>query len=53
MKKTLEILVKSFLAGLSISLGGWLSLRTSLLTGNSVLSAFIFCIGLILICNFS
>ena len=53
MKKTLEILVKSFLAGLCISLGGWLSLRTSILTGNSVLAAFIFCIGLILICNFS
>lgn len=52
MKKTFEILIKSFLAGLSISLGGWLSLRTTVLTGNSVLSAFIFSIGLILICNF-
>lgn len=47
-KKMLSVLVKSVFAGGMISLGGWLYLRT----GDKVLGAFLFSIGLILIVNF-
>ncbi len=50
--KYIKILLKGILAGLAISLGGWLNLRATSLSGSSVLGAFLFSFGLILICNF-
>lgn len=45
--------VKGILAGFAISLGGIISLATKVLTGNAFLSAVVFTLGLILICNFN
>lgn len=50
--KIIKILIKSFLAGFAISLGGWLSLRAKFDYSSSLFSCFIFSFGLILICNF-
>lgn len=47
-----ETFIKGILAGIAISFGGWLSLRTNNVIGNNILGSFIFSFGLILICNF-
>lgn len=50
--KIVKILIKSFLAGFAISLGGWLSLRAKFDYASPLFSCFVFSFGLILICNF-
>lgn len=46
-----KTLIKGFLAGVMISIGGWLYLCASNMCG-SVVAAFLFSIGLIVICSF-
>lgn len=48
----INVFVRGILAGISIGLGGWLYLKARAVSGNQLLSAFLFPIGLILICNF-
>lgn len=50
--KYLNTLIKGFLAGISIALGGWIFLRTNVWMPNIILGALFFSMGLILICNF-
>ena len=50
--KILRILIKSFLAGFAISLGGWFCLRAKIDYNSPLFSCFVFSFGLILICNF-
>lgn len=47
-----QIFIKGILAGIAIGIGGWLYIKTRETSGNLVLAAFLFSIGLILICNF-
>lgn len=49
----LNYLLKGILAGVAISLGGWLYIKTREATDSLILPAFLFPIGLILICNFN
>lgn len=48
----IKTLLKGFLAGIAISFGGWLCLKTNIVSENNVLGSFLFAFGLILICNF-
>lgn len=48
----LKNLIKSILAGIMVSFGGFISLRTNIISGSNVLGAFLFTFGLIVICNF-
>lgn len=48
----LYILVKGILAGLCIGIGGWLYIKARSTALTSITAAFLFPIGLILICNF-
>ncbi len=48
----MKCFIKSILAGLAISLGGWLYLCVNNKMDNNILAAFLFSFGLILICNF-
>ena len=48
----IKVLIKGILAGICISIGGWLCLKTNAVMPNNILGAFLFPIGLILICNF-
>lgn len=48
----LAVFIKGMLAGICIAIGGWLYIQTRNLTSNVALAAFLFPIGLILICNF-
>lgn len=48
----IKTLIKGILAGICISIGGWLCLKTNAVMSNNILGAFLFPIGLILICNF-
>lgn len=50
--KIVKILIKSFLAGFAISLGGWFCLRAKIDYNSPLFSCFVFSFGLILICNF-
>lgn len=50
--KYVQCLTKAILAGLAISFGGMLFLKVSIETSSTVLAAFLFSFGLILICNF-
>lgn len=52
MKNIFILFIKGILAGISIGIGGWLYLKTREMSGNLILAAFLFSIGLILICNF-
>lgn len=52
MKKYLFTLIKGVLAGICIGIGGWLFISSKNSGASQVLSAFMFSIGLILICNF-
>ncbi len=50
--KYLSVLIKGILAGICISIGGFLCLKANIAANSKVLGAFLFPIGLILICNF-
>lgn len=50
--KYLSVLIKGILAGICISIGGFLCLKVNIAASSKVLGAFLFPIGLILICNF-
>ena len=50
--KYLSVLIKGVLAGICISIGGYLCLKANVAALSKVLGAFLFPIGLILICNF-
>lgn len=50
--KYVKCLLKAILAGFAISFGGMLFLKVSIATSSTVLAAFLFSFGLILICNF-
>ena len=50
--KYLSVLIKGILAGICISIGGYLCLKINVAANSKVLGAFLFPIGLILICNF-
>lgn len=52
IKLYLNTFIKGLLAGLCIAIGGWLYIKTRDTGSSSVLAAFLFPIGLILICNF-
>lgn len=47
-----KTLIKGILAGIAISLGGWLCLRANAVLENNFVGSFIFATGLILIVNF-
>ena len=51
--KYFNILIKGILAGIAISFGGFLYLRTAAISENTILGSFLFSFGLILICNFN
>ncbi len=48
----IKVLLKGILAGIAISLGGWLCLRANTVLSTNVLGSFLFAAGLILIVNF-
>ncbi|MBQ8293055.1 MAG: formate/nitrite transporter family protein [Bacilli bacterium] len=48
----IKTLIKGILAGIAISLGGWLCLRANAVMDNNFVGSFIFAAGLILIVNF-
>lgn len=48
----IKVLVKGILAGIAISLGGWLCLRANAVLSNNVVGSLLFAFGLILIVNF-
>ena len=50
--KYVSVLIKGILAGICISIGGFLCLKVNIAASSKVLGAFLFPIGLILICNF-
>ena len=50
--KYLSVLIKGILAGICISIGGYLCLKVNIGANSKVIGAFLFPIGLILICNF-
>lgn len=50
--KHIQTLIKGFLAGIAISFGGWLCLKTNAMTNVDIIGPFLFTLGLILICNF-
>lgn len=50
--KYLSVFIKGILAGICISIGGFLCLKANIAANSKVLGAFLFPIGLILICNF-
>ena len=45
-------LLRGVLAGIAISFGGFLCIRTNAIASNTILGSFLFSFGLILICNF-
>ena len=51
--KHIETLLKGVLAGIAISFGGFLCIRTNAMASSSILGSFLFSFGLILICNFN
>ena len=51
-KQILKVFLKGILAGIAISIGGFLFIKTKEHTGNHVLASFLFAIGLIFVCNF-
>ena len=50
--KYLSVLIKGILAGICISIGGYLCLKVNVAANSKAIGAFLFPIGLILICNF-
>lgn len=48
----IKTLLKGILAGIAISLGGWLCLRANAVSLNNIIGSFLFAFGLILIVNF-
>jgi len=48
----IKTLLKGVLAGIAISFGGFLCIRTNAIVSNNILGSFLFSFGLILICNF-
>lgn len=48
----IKTLLKGILAGIAISLGGWLFLRANIVSINNIIGSFLFAFGLILIVNF-
>ena len=48
----IKTLLKGVLAGIAISFGGFLCIRTNAMASNNILGSFLFSFGLILICNF-
>ncbi len=48
----IKTLIKGILAGIAISLGGWLCLKSNVVMNNNFVGSFIFSAGLILIVNF-
>lgn len=50
--KYLNVLIKGLLAGICISIGGYFCLKLNIAANSKFLGAFVFTIGLILICNF-
>lgn len=48
----LKTILKGVLAGIAISFGGFLCIRTNAIASNTILGSFLFSFGLILICNF-
>ena len=51
--ENLKTLLKGILAGIAISFGGFLCIRTNAIASNTILGSFLFSFGLILICNFN
>ena len=49
----LKTFLKGVLAGIAISFGGFLCIRTNAQASNGILGSFLFSFGLILICNFN
>lgn len=49
----IKTLLKGVLAGIAISFGGFLCIRTNAIASNTILGSFLFSFGLILICNFN
>lgn len=49
----IKTLLKGVLAGIAISFGGFLCIRTNAIATNTILGSFLFSFGLILICNFN
>ncbi len=49
----IKTLLKGVLAGIAISFGGFLCIRTNAMASSSILGSFLFSFGLILICNFN
>ena len=49
----LKTILKGVLAGIAISFGGFLCIRTNAIASNTILGSFLFSFGLILICNFN
>lgn len=49
----IKTLFKGVLAGIAISFGGFLCIRTNAIASNTILGSFLFSFGLILICNFN
>lgn len=50
--KYLSVLIKGILAGICICIGGFICLKANVAANSKILGAFLFPIGLILICNF-
>ncbi len=48
----IKTLLKGVLAGIAISFGGFLCIKTNAIASNTILGSFLFSFGLILICNF-
>ena len=48
----IKTLLRGVLAGIAISFGGFLCIRTNEIASNTILGSFLFSFGLILICNF-
>lgn len=53
MNRYINTLIRGILAGIAISFGGYLCLRTNAVANNTFLGSFLFSFGLILICNFN
>ena len=49
----IKSLIRGILAGIAISFGGFLCIRTNAIASNTILGSFLFSFGLILICNFN
>lgn len=53
MRKYINILINSFLAGVAIAISGFISLRANVISSNSIIGAILFSFGLLIICSFN